>query len=63
MELDVLLQSRKVSSDGDLDVFVDMPQDKLVQELSKVLKPPPWKFIHQDLNHERQKNIAETYWY
>ena len=40
-ELGIVRGSTYLSSDGDIDVFVDMPQEKLFKELVGVLSPLP----------------------
>ncbi|XP_066928404.1 uncharacterized protein [Clytia hemisphaerica] len=55
-ELGVVRGSSYLSSDGDVDIFVDIPQDKLYQMLQKVLKPSP----HVDGSLKSQR--AEIHW-
>lgn len=41
-ELGITRGSGYIATDGDLDIHVDMPQKKLLRELSKVLSPAPY---------------------
>ena len=40
-ELGIVRESSYLSKDGDMDIFVDMPQTMLKKKLEKVLKPAP----------------------
>lgn len=40
-ELGIVWQSSYLSKDGDIDIWVDMPIDMLLEKLSKVLSPKP----------------------
>ena len=41
-ELGIIRDGSYISSDGDMDVFVDVPQDKLIELIRNRLNPNPY---------------------